>query len=313
MDLNNLKAFVAVAETGSFSQAAERLHLTQPAVSKRIGLLETDLKVRLFNRLGRQVLATEAGKTLLPRAQRILIEVEASRRALLELSQGVAGVLTLATSHHIGLHRLPPVLRHFASHYPQVQLDMRFVDSEWGRQAVLRGEVDLAVVTLPPEVDPKEPPRDQGSLRYLPVWPDPLAVLAPLDHPLVGEHPVTLEALARHPAILPGEMTYTRQIIDQHFQGRGLAPKVAFATNYLETIKTMVAVGLGWSILPRTLAGGDVTALTVTDFILHRTLGLILHRDRTLSNAARAMADVLSHEVATEFSPWEQFLTGVAQ
>lgn len=108
MDLANLNAFIAIAETGSFSGAGERLHLTQPAISKRIAGLEQQLKVRLFDRLGREVSLTEAGRALLPRAYQILNVLDDTRRALTNLTGEVSGRLTLATSHHIGLHRLPP-------------------------------------------------------------------------------------------------------------------------------------------------------------------------------------------------------------
>lgn len=107
MDLANLNAFIAIAETGSFSGAGERLHLTQPAISKRIAGLEQQLKVRLFDRLGREVGLTEAGRALLPRAYQILNVLDDTRRALTNLTGEVSGRLTLATSHHIGLHRLP--------------------------------------------------------------------------------------------------------------------------------------------------------------------------------------------------------------
>ncbi len=106
MDLANLSAFIAIAETGSFSGAADRLFLTQPAISKRIAGLEQQLGVRLFDRLGREVTLTEAGRALLPRAYQILNVLDDTRRALTNLTGAVSGRLTLATSHHIGLHRL---------------------------------------------------------------------------------------------------------------------------------------------------------------------------------------------------------------
>ena len=120
MDIAGLRAFIIIAEGGSFSLAAEHLHLTQPAVSKRIAALEAELNVRLFDRLNRTVRLTEAGVLLLPRARRILAEIDDSRRALRNLAGTVTGPLIVATSHHIGLHRLPPVLRTFATRYPQV-------------------------------------------------------------------------------------------------------------------------------------------------------------------------------------------------
>ncbi|MCP4127181.1 MAG: LysR family transcriptional regulator, partial [Gammaproteobacteria bacterium] len=113
MDINTLKAFVAVAETNSFSLAAERIYLTQPAVSKRIAALETELGVKLFDRMGKSTILNEAGHRLLPRATNMLQEMEDIQRSISNLSGDVGGTLTMGTSHHIGLHRLPSILRRF--------------------------------------------------------------------------------------------------------------------------------------------------------------------------------------------------------
>ena len=150
MDLANLNAFIAIAETGSFSGAGERLHLTQPAISKRIAGLEQQLKVRLFDRLGREVGLTEAGRALLPRAYQILNVLDDTRRALTNLTGEVSGRLTLATSHHIGLHRLPPILRTFTRQYPNVALDIQFLDSEVAYEEILHGRAEVAVVPPAP-------------------------------------------------------------------------------------------------------------------------------------------------------------------
>jgi len=247
--------------------------------------LEAELDTRLFDRLGRAVRLTEAGGVLLPRALRILAELDDTRRALRNLSGVVTGPLTLATSHHIGLHRLPPVLRIFSSRYPQVRLDMRFMDSELAGAAVLRGEVDLAVITLPPRLEP--------PLEVLPLWPDPLIAIASPAHPLAEPATVTPESLSQYPAILPSEATFTRRIIEEGLARLGVTPLVAFSTNYLETIKMMVAVGLGWSILPRTMRDADLVELNVDGLRLERALGVVRHTGRTLSNAARAILDTL--------------------
>ncbi len=285
MDIAGLRAFVTIADSGSFSLAAGRLHLTQPAVSKRLAALEAELETRLFDRLGRAVRLTEAGGVLLPRARRILAEMDDTGRALRNLPGAVAGPLALATSHHIGLHRLPPILRTFASRYPQVRLDMRFMDSELAGAAVLRGEVELAIITLPPRVEP--------PLEALPLWSDPLAVVAPPAHPLAEPITVAPNQLGHYPAILPGEATFTRQLIEEGLARLGVTPLVAFSTNYLETIKMMVAVGLGWSILPRTMRDGELVELNVGGLRLERSLGVVRHTGRTLSNAAQAILAIL--------------------
>ena len=279
MDFAALETFLAVAQTGSFSEAADRLHLTQPAVSKRIAALEAAFDARLFDRLGREVRLTEAGAALLPRARALLAELEDARRALEQLSDEIGGTLRLGTSHHIGLHRLPPILRDFQARYPAVELDLHFMDSEAACQAVLRGELELGIVTLPPEPIP--------GLECRPVWPDPLVVAASPDHPLAGRRSITLAELVEHPAILPSEQTYTRQIAEAAFRAAGLRLRTRLSTNYLETIRMLVAVGLGWSLLPRTLLDDQLVALPVPELALERTLGVVRNPRLTLGNAAR--------------------------
>ncbi|MBH2035650.1 MAG: LysR family transcriptional regulator [Pseudomonadales bacterium] len=285
MDLASLNAFIAIAETGSFSLAGERLHLTQPAISKRIAGLEQQLKVRLFDRLGREINLTEAGRALLPRAYQILGVLDDTRRALSNLSGEVTGRLTLATSHHIGLHRLPPLLRAFTRAHPQVALDIQFLDSEVAYEEVLHGRAELAVITLAPET--REPVRAVG------VWDDPLDFVAAPEHPLACIGPVTLADVARHPAVFPGGNTFTHHIVRRLFEAEGLTPNIGMSTNYLETIKMMVSIGLAWSVLPRTMLDEQVARLPLAGIQLHRRLGYILHSERTLSNAAKAFMALL--------------------
>ncbi len=285
MDLANLNAFIAIAEAGSFSEAAERLHLTQPAVSKRIAGLEQQLDVRLFDRLGREVSLTEAGRALLPRAYQILNVLDDTRRALTNLNGEVTGRLTLATSHHIGLHRLPPLLRAFTRAYPQVALDIQFLDSEVAYEEILHGRAELAVITLAPET--REP------VHAVPVWDDPLDFVAAPEHPLARNDAVTLSDVALHPAVFPGDNTFTHHIVRRLFESQGLTPNIGMSTNYLETIKMMVSIGLAWSVLPRTMLDEQVVRLPLPGLQLQRRLGYILHKERTLSNAAKAFMALL--------------------
>jgi len=285
MDLATLNAFIAIAELGSFSEAAERLHLTQPAVSKRIASLEQQLSVRLFDRLGREVSLTEAGRALLPRAYQILNVLDDTRRALTNLNGEICGRLTLATSHHIGLHRLPPLLRAFTRAQPQVALDIQFLDSEVAYEEVLHGRAELAVITLAPET--REP------VHAVAVWDDPLDFVAAPEHPLARNQAITLADVAHHPAVFPGGNTFTHHIVRRLFEAQGLTPNIAMSTNYLETIKMMVSIGLAWSVLPRTMLDEQVARLPLPGIQLTRQLGYISHTERTLSNAARAFMNLL--------------------
>jgi len=285
MDLTSLAVFVAVAEHGGFSAAAEKLHLTQPAVSKRIAQLEAELGLRLLDRLGRQVLPTEAGTLLLQRARGLLADASDTRRALAALGEGIGGSLRIATSHHIGLHYLPPLLRHYSQHYPQVELDIAFVDSEQAYARVLAGSAELAITTLAPAT--------AAPLLAQPLWDDPLCFMAAADHPLSRRKRLSLNDLAAHPAVLPDAGTFTHKLVAGLFADNGLALSVRLHTNYLETIKMLVGVGLAWSALPASLLDAQVMALPVTGARLQRQLGWVRHGGRTLSRAGAAFVQVL--------------------
>lgn len=285
IDTPTLTAFMAVAETGSFSAAAERLYITQPAISKRIALLEQQLEARLFDRVGRQIKLTEAGNALMPRARQVLMDVEDMARAIHDLSGEVSGKLRIGTSHHIGLHRLPPVLRQFSRDYPKVTLDIHFIDSEEAWEGVLHGELEMGVVTLPPQPD--------NRLQSDVIWKDPLVFMCAPEHPLAKQENLTLEALTGHSAILPSPVTFTRGIVERLFDEHNLKLDIAMSTNYLETIHMMVSIGLGWSVLPATMVDKGVVQLPVDAPLPERQLGVVTHPARSQSNAAQAFLRAL--------------------
>ena len=285
IDTPTLTAFMAVAETGSFSAAAERLFITQPAISKRIALLEQQLDARLFDRVGRQIKLTEAGNALMPRARQVLMDVEDMARAIHDLSGEVSGKLRIGTSHHIGLHRLPPVLRQFSRDYPKVTLDIHFIDSEEAWEGVLHGELEMGVVTLPPQPD--------NRLQSDVIWTDPLVFMCAPEHPLARQEHLTLEALTGHSAILPSPVTFTRGIVEKLFNEHNLKLDIAMSTNYLETIHMMVSIGLGWSVLPATMVDQSVVQLPGEAPLPERELGVVTHPARSQSNAAKAFLKAL--------------------
>jgi len=289
MDTNHLKSFMAVAESGSFSEAAEKLYLTQPAISKRIAALEEQLHCKLFNRIGRTISLTQEGERLLPRARDILFSVEQTERDIREGSDSISGNLKIMTSHHVGLHRLPPVLKSFVNDFPDVMLDVQFVDSEFAHQAVLHGETELAVVTLAPM--PEE------NLNSEMIWHDPLAFVAPKDHPLSTEPAISLQQLSLHRAVLPGLNTYTGRLVADLFRRHQLRLDTrSTSSNYLETIKMLVSIGMGWSVLPLSMVDRSLSQLTINDHVPARDLGLIYHPRRHLSKAAQAFATLLRQQ-----------------
>jgi DNA-binding transcriptional LysR family regulator len=283
MNTASLQAFVTVMQTGSVSRAAEKLFLTQPAISKRLRILEEEFGVTLFTPIGRGIQPTQAAQDLFPRAKRWLLDYEEIKHILSHAQDQVAGLLKIGTSHHIGLHHLPAALKKFVQAHPEVQLDVHFVDSEQAHQAVLSGELELAFLTLPPTFD--------ARLAYQDIWNDPLVFVVAPFHPLASKTALTLADLAEFPAILPAANTYTCQITLAAFHHAGLSLKTSMSTNPLDSIRMLVSIGLGWSVLPKTLVDADLCVLNIDQVLLQRTLGMVWHPQRTLSKAARTLKD----------------------
>jgi DNA-binding transcriptional LysR family regulator len=178
-----------------------------------------------------------------------------------------------------------------------VHLQLHFIDSEQAIDAILQGEFDLALITLP------EQPQDGGSdlIQQHRLWHDPMVFVIGQQHPLCETSnkanpkapPITLQQLAEHPAILPDTNTRTTQLVKQLFTKKGLTPNIAMTTNHLDAIKMMVEVGLGWSALPERLIDKSLYPLPIKKINLTRELGCIHHRHRSLTNAARAMLNCL--------------------
>jgi DNA-binding transcriptional LysR family regulator len=285
MDTQHLIAFVTIVDKGSFSLAAEQLGLTQPAISKRISLLEEQVTQPLFDRISRSAKLTEAGLALLPRARKILRELEDTQRYMADLRGEVGGQLRIATSHHIGLHRLPPVLKAFTQNHPDVHLQLHFIDSEQAIQSIQQGEFDIALITLPETILNEE----IDSIQHRTLWQDPMCFVAGGSHPLNDRKRIKLSDLAHYPAILPDANTYTTKLIQQLFDNEQQPLNISMSTNHLDAIKMMISIGLGWSVLPETLVSKNLCRLPVSKIRPSRQLGCIYHRERTLSNAGRAL------------------------
>lgn len=285
VNFEDLETFLAVAECGSFSRAAERLQISQPAVSKRIQGIERAMQTPLFDRVGRRIYLTDAGRVLRPRAEALLRDLADTRRELRDLGRHVAGELGIATSHHVGLHRLAPALRDFTRRYPQVHLDIRFEDSEDAHELVRRAETEIAVVTLNP--------RGDADLETRVLWDDPLVFVVADEHDLAHRGRAPLAELAEAQPVLPGPATYTGRIVTDAFARAGHTLQAHLATNYLETIAMLVGIGLGWSVLPRSMVKPPLVVLDTDAPPLSRSLGYVTHPRRTLSNAARAFQAVL--------------------
>lgn len=287
MNTANLATFLMVMQTGSISAAAEKLFITQPAVSKRIRNLENEFKVKLFDTLGRGIVPTSAANELMPHAKSWLDDYDNFKINIRNSQQTVSGKLVIGTSHHIGLHHLPPVLKQFIQTYPAVQLDVHFVDSEAAHKAVLDGDISLAFLTLPPVYDKR--------LTYHTLWSDPLYFVTGTLSSLAQKHNMTLEDLAQYPAILPAANTFTSQITLAEFAKKNLKPYATMSTNPLESIRMLVSVGLGWSVLPQTLINQELATIDMADKLeLQRYLGIVINPNLTRSASVDALLKLLA-------------------
>lgn len=295
MDSNALKAFLTIIDQGSFSEAAELLHLTQPAISKRLAALESQLGTTLVDRSNRQIRLTDSGARLLPHARKILDEIHNARIALSPDSGLIEGELQIIASHHIGLHHLPKWLRRFKREYPQVTINLQFMESDAAYGQMRKRNAELAFVTLSDSMLP--------GFNVFAQWPDPMAFVVGADHPLASQPDPRLTDLANHPALLPDTSTSTYRVVSRLFLEANLPLNPQMPTNYLETLKVMTSVGLGWSVLPLRMVDESLKVLEgvlITDtgkgHPVTRVLGGIGLTGRQPGNAAKALLAIVQEE-----------------
>jgi len=242
MDIRQLKAFVAIAETGTFTAGAARVHVTQAAISMQIRQLENESGAQLFVRAPRRVILTEAGEKLLVRAYAILREHDAALEELAALTGAHRGRLRIGSaSAMVSADPLPQILRELRKAHPRVESSVVSGTSELLVQQVLAGELDAAFVSLPVEA--------RGVQTELLIE-DYLVAIASPRHPQAKEKIASAYALAGEKLILGERGGNTRRLIDQFFALAGVKLKVTMELSRLAAIKRMVEEDLGVGIVP---------------------------------------------------------------
>ncbi len=286
MEPKLLQTFTVVCQAGTVANAANRLGLTQPAVSKRIAALEKSLGTLLFQRIGVRLSLNEAGKKLQPIADEILSLIELRKNEILELDARIAGDLHIACSHHIALYRLPDYLKQFYSRYPEVNLHFDFTESETAYRRVQNGRVDLALLTLPANIS--------SSVHAETLWIDQMQVMVAKTHPVYAtDQPVDLETLIQYPAVLPEKATFTMSRLELAFQHNAIQTLQGLNANNMETIRMLIECGLGWGVLPETMQRKTLIAISSPYLHISRTLGCAWHKQRPLNAPARAFIRLL--------------------
>jgi DNA-binding transcriptional LysR family regulator len=267
MDIRQLEMFRAVAEEASFTRAAERLHVSQSAISRQVKLLEDELGGMVLHRGGRRVTPTPAGELLLRLANRVQRDMREVVSQISETRELQRGALTLAGGMTVCMYVLPRLLRKFRSLYPRIDLRVASGSSE-ELQGMLRShEVDLALLTLP--VVAKD-------LEVRPVLKEEMVVVTAPRHPLSRERTVDPAQLGRYPLIVYEPGSNTRKAIDQFFLEQEIPMDVAMETENVEIIKAMVAAGLGITLIPYMGIARDVR---LGRFAYARVRGRRLYRE----------------------------------
>jgi len=274
MNLDQLQAFLDVVELGSFSAAAARRNLTQPAVSLQVKTLEQQLGVRLVERVGRRMRATSAGQALYERSGAIEDAVAAALDAVADHQAGVVGRVTIGTGATACIYLLPPILRELKRRCPGLEIIVRTGNTPDILHLLEENALDVAIVTLP---------ASGRAFEVTPLLEDEQVAIYPRMRAADVE---ALEAsdLADRNLILYEPGGHARRVIDEWFERAGVTCKPMMELGSIEAIKKLVGAGLGYAIVPR-LATSDLpkdgqVAVASLEPKLHRTLGLVLRRDK---------------------------------
>jgi LysR family hydrogen peroxide-inducible transcriptional activator len=289
MELHQLRYFVAVAETGSFTRAAEREGVTQPTLSEQIIRLESakhGIGQRLFDRLGRKVVLTDAGQVLLSHAQAILAAVSEAERAVRDSGEG--GRLRIGAIPTVAPFLLPRVISRFRKQHPKVQLQLKEDLTERLLADILAGELDLALMALPI--------RDE-RLHVEKLFSEPLVMALPPKHRLVAKTEVKLGDVVDEPFILLDDVhCFGDQVLSLCHRG-GLEPRVVCRGEQIVTLLAMVAAGQGVSVVPEMAATADTAKACVYrplgKPVPTRTLCAVWHKHRYRPGSLRAFLEVV--------------------
>jgi LysR family hydrogen peroxide-inducible transcriptional activator len=287
MEIYQLRYFLAVAETGNFTKAAARSFISQPSLSQQILNLEEELGQKLFHRLGRKAVLTEAGQTLVEGARRILGDVDQTLHEIKESSDRGPKV-TVGAIPTVAPFLFPALIAHCRA--SEILLDIH-TQEDFRRpltEAVLEGKLDCALISLP---------YNEPRLHVEKLYSEPLLVAMSANHPLATVEKLGFESLRDENFILLGEAsTLTLQI--QHFCGENdFEPKIAHRCGQLATAKTLTAMGLGITVLPKSARSAtDPEGLIFRKFSgpvqPSRDIALVRHRRRHVSQGAHLFAEV---------------------
>jgi DNA-binding transcriptional LysR family regulator len=289
INLDQLKAFVEVTKCGSFTAAAKVLNLSQPAVTHQVQELERRFKVALLERIGKRAYPTHAGENLLEHASRLL---EENARALVDMRKfddGWLGRVRIGTSMTVLVYALPPILRQIKAKHPQLELILKGGLTATTLQMLKTNDLDLGLCALP-IVDP--------AFDTTPLFDDELFAILPTNQEGVPKK-VTPAFLSRCPLILGNEASALRRVVTDWLALAGPPPKPVMEFDNVEAIKSLVAVGLGASIVPSlSLGSGHMSTANIRVVPISprakRRMGLVQLKDKRSTEGVKLVAAALT-------------------
>lgn len=281
IDSRQLRAFAALARTGSFTLAAKELFLSQSAVSHSMKALETDVGCRLFDRVGKKVLLTQAGESLLHHTEKILQEMAAARAGLEQLGKWGVGRLRIGASPTACQYILPAVLREFKESFPKCRIAIEPGDTLEAIESVRENRIDLAI-TLEP--------RNEDQFEFHPLFSDELAFIVGAMHPWAREGHVVRNEIPKQSYVLYNKNSYTFRMVRDYFNQEDMVLNTVIELGSMEAIKELVKLGLGVGILSPWIAQKEIqekslVALPLGRRKMKRNWGVIHWRGRRLSLA----------------------------
>ena len=285
--LPDLKAFVTVAELQSFAAAAKALHLSQPALSRRIAHLESVLEVRLFDRTTRSVELTQLGQRFFGEVRKLLQELERSVHGLHDAAQLETGDITVGCVFSAVHHFLPEVIRTFRARHPQVMVRIIEEGADEVLASVKSGEADFALNYIG---------MNDAEVEFTPLLKESFVLACPAGHPLARRRKVHWEELADHPYALVSHASRNRVLIDQALAHVGRGPRPACEVRHISTLIGLVEQGLVVAVVPQLTLPSDrsrVVGVRLDKPDITRTIGRIQRAGRSLSPAAEAFAAML--------------------
>jgi DNA-binding transcriptional LysR family regulator len=293
MTFRQLESFLAVAREGSFSRAALRIHLSQPTLSEHIHELERELGVALFDRRGRRVTLTDAGRVFAPHAAHIVAAAGDARQAVTELDGLAQGTLLVGASTTPGIYVLPRVVAAFEQRYPGVTLSLSIANSRVIEERVRAEELDVGVVGGH-VLGPGERCLTAGLV-------DELVLITSPRHPWARRAPISRRELATERLLIREPGSATRHVMERALQQAGVAPTRTIELNHTEAIKQSVMAGLGVAFVSRHAVRVEVLArqlavVPVRGLRIRRHFHVIQGERRTLGARARAFLALLEEE-----------------